>query len=329
MPEKDLRRRELQARSDTALAALAEASPEYTIDDDQPECRGGTNFITFGTLQGQAIVYKYFDYLPRKRQEEKTLRLYAPSGLVPTVYPADTDAILVMERLSGSTLTEAEGRLTQDQVKRLYYQIGRAIARIVDIAPGATSDGQYDLPAKPGFDYEFYCRSSVCALFDTVMERATRILHDNDVPDADVLDESLTSLRQNRNAIVSYRSFVQMDDFHSHNIIVDDTQLRGFVDLEMTRYGNEVLLLAAALVMTLDKPGLWASLRRGYEDSRGRPIDSRTMSLATIAGPFSQWIRFVWYWTTDPEFLEEGQTTRGWPIRDIKARVRKLQESEL
>jgi hypothetical protein len=328
MPEKNPRRQEPQARADTALISLRQATPEYTVDDDQPDCRGGTNFITFGTLHGQPVVYKYFDYLPRKTQEEKALRLYAPSGLVPRLYPADTKSMLVMERLLGSTLTEAQNNFTQDRVEGLYYQIGRSIARFVDMAPGATSVGRDDLSARPGFDYEFYCQASVCALFDTVMQRAARVLRDEDVPDADILRASLASLQQHRDEILSYRSFIQMDDFHSHNIIVDGSNLRGFIDLEMTRYGNEVLLLAAAVVMTLDRPALWVSLRRGYEDCRGRPIDPQTMSLATIAAPFSQWIRFIWYWTTDPKFLEEGLATRGWPIRDIKARFLKLQKPE-
>jgi Ser/Thr protein kinase RdoA (MazF antagonist) len=160
------------------------------------------------------------------------------------------------------------------------------------------------------------------------MQRAARVLYDHDVPDADVLEASLASLQQHRDAILSYRSFVQMDDFHSHNIIVDSSQVRGFIDLEMTRYGNEVLLLAAAVVLTLDKPALWASLRKGHEDHCGRPIDPQTMTLARVAAPFSQWIRFMWYWTTDPKFLEEGEATRGWPIRDIKARILKLQKPE-
>ena len=105
-------------------------------------------------------------------------------------------------------------------------------------------------------------------------------------------------------------------------------QLKGFIDLEMTRYGNEILLLAAAMVMTMDEPTLWSSLRRGYEDYCGKPIRPKMITLAKIAAPFSQWIRFMWYWTTDPQHLEEGETTRGWPIRDIKAIVQKLQTME-
>jgi len=328
MAEKEPWQIEKQIRAEGCLAEFLKANPDYSVDESQPECRGGTNFITFGAYRDQPVVYKYFDFLPRKKQEEKALLAYEPTGLVPQLYAADTDSMLVMERLLGTTLTEAEETLAQDRIEQTYDELGRAVARMVSMAPGATSGGRDDLSAKPGCDYDFYRRASVAALFDTVIERAAKVFGEHSVPGAGVLEASLESLRRNRDAILSGRSFVQIDDFHSHNIIVDGPELRGFIDLEMTRYGNEILLLSAAMVMTMDKPSLWSSLRRGYEGYSGKPIDSRTIVLAKVAAPFSQWIRFMWYWTTDPQFLEAGERTREWPIRDIKAIARKLQKTE-
>jgi len=136
-----------------------------------------------------------------------------------------------------------------------------------------------------------------------------------------MLGTSLAALRDYRDDILAYPSFVQMDDFHTCNIMADGPELTGFIDLEMTRSGNEALLLAAALAMTTHgRPERWAWIRRGYEDRRGEPIDRDLLSLACIAAPFSQWIRFMWYWTTeDVSALEPG--ARGWPIRDIKATI--------
>jgi hypothetical protein len=254
--ETDPWRVELQKRGEAVLAAFVEANPEYTVDVEQPEGRGNRSFITFGTYQGQPVVYKQFEYLSRKRQEEKALRLFASTGLVPKLYPAEIESLLVMERLGGLTLGDAEGHLTQDEIEYAYYQIGRAVARIVEFAPGGKSGGRKDLSAQAGTDYEYYCQAGIGGLFDTVMERAAKILAEHNVPDAEVLKTSLSSLQQNRDAILSYPSFVQMDDFHPHNIIMDGPQLRGFIDFEMTRYGNEVLLLASAMVMTKLKPSL-------------------------------------------------------------------------
>ena len=328
MAETEPWRIEKQKRAEACLSEFLEVNPDYSVDDSQPACRGGTNFITFGAFRDEPVVYKHFDFLPRKKQEEMALQSYSTTGLVPKLYPVASDAMLVMERFMGTTLTEAEEALPQNQIEQTYHDLGRAVARIVSMTPSASSGDRDDLSANQGFDYEFYCQASVGALLDTVTERCARVFVKHDVPETEVLDASLASLRQNRDAILSQRSFVQIDDFHSHNIIVDGPQLRGFIDLEMTRYGNEVLLLAAAMVMTMDKPTLWSSLRRGYEGYCGKPIDSQTISLAKIAAPFSQWIRFMWYWTTDPQFLEAGERTRQWPIRDIKAIVQRLQKME-
>jgi hypothetical protein len=319
---------ELQRRAERVLAEFLKANPEFTVDVEQPECRGGTNFITFGACRGKPVVYKRFDWLPRKRQEEKALRLFEPMGLVPKLYPVESDSMLVMERLMGSTLTEAHDHQSQDILEQTYYQLGRAIARIVEFAPGGKSDGQESLTPPPENGYEHYCRTGVGELFDTVIASAAKVLAEEDVPKAEILKKSLSLLQQNRDAILSYPRFLQMDDFHSHNIIVDGPELRGFIDLEMTRYGNEVLLLAAGMVMTMEKPSRWGALRRGYEDYRGKRIDSQTMFLARIAAPFSQWIRFMWYWTADPKSLEEGETTRTWPIRDIIGVFQKLLETD-
>ncbi len=329
MSKADPWRVELQKRAEAVLAAFVEANPEYTVDAEQPECRGGTNFITFGACRGRPVVYKRFDWLPRKLQEEKALRLFAPTGLVPRLYPVESDSMLVMERLMGSTLTEAHEDLPPEVIEGTYYQLGGAIGRIVEFAPGGKSDESEESLPPPEKGYEYYCRTGVGNLFDTVTKSATKILAEQDVPKADVLKESLALLQQNRDGILSYPNFIQMDDFHSHNIIVDGSELRGFIDLEMTRYGNEVLLLAAAVGMTLEKPLLWAALRRGYEDYRGKPIDSQTMFLAKVVVPYGQWIRFMWYWTADPKTLEEGETTRTWPIRDITGIVQKLQTADL
>ena len=99
MAEKEPWRIQKQARAEGCLAELLKANPDYSVDESQPECRGGTNFITFGAFRDQPVVYKYFDYLPRKKQEEKALLAYEHTGLVPQLYAADTDSMLVMERL--------------------------------------------------------------------------------------------------------------------------------------------------------------------------------------------------------------------------------------
>ena len=255
-----------QKRAEACLAEFLAGNPDYSVDDSQPAGRGGTNFITFGAFRDEPVVYKHFDFLPRKQQEETALRSYRATGLVPKLYPVASEEMLVMERFVGITLTEAEETLAQNQIEQLHYELGRALAHMVSIMPRVSSDGRNDLSAQRGFDYEFYCQACVGALLDHVTEQGAQILERHDVPEKELLEVSLASLRQNREALLSAPSFLQIDDFHSHNIIVEGPRLKGFIDLEMTRHGNEILLLAPAMVMNMKKPMLWTSLRRGYED---------------------------------------------------------------
>jgi len=328
MPEIEGWRAEQLKRADAALSGLIEANPGCSVDGDGPEWLVGTNLVTFGALNGEPVVYKYFDWLPRKMQEESALRLFAPTGVVPKLYPVESDSVLVMERLRGQTLNVVEQGLGEGRLQHLYYQLGQAMAKMVVVAPGGRARGRRDLSAKPGFDYEFYCQADLDVLFDTVIGRAAGVLAEQDVPHRTILERSLTALRDHGEAILARPGFVQTDDFHTSNVMAAGSELTGFIDLEMTRWGNEVLLLAAALAMMDERPERWAWIRRGYEHGRGARIDSELSSLARIAVPFSQWIRFMWYWTTeDASALEPG--ARGWPIRDIKATAEALEEIQV
>ena len=308
---------EKRQRANASLSQLLEAYPGLSVDHDEPAWREGTNLVAFGEFEGDPVVLKYYDWQPRREQEEKALQLFAPSGLVPRLYPVDSDSVLVMERLRGSTLHCVGPGLEQETLRSVYCHLGRGIARIVRVAPGGPAGGRHDLQATRGFDYEFYCRADIGDLFGTVTDRAAEVLAEHEVPHRTVLEASLLELRKERDALLAYQTFIQMDDIHTNNVMVDGHELTGFIDLEMTRYGNEVFLLAAALAMTLTgRPEGWAWIRQGYEDVRG-PMDGRLLSLIRVAAPFSQWCRFMWYWTGDPREFEEG--ARGWPVRDIKA----------
>jgi len=320
-----------QKRAELALSRLIEENPGYSVDAGQPEWIVGTNYVTFGTFEGYPVVYKYFDWSPRKEQEEKALQLLAPTRLIPKLYPVKAESILVMEKLRGSTLHTVEKDLEKDQLQRVYYQLGQAVARIVELTPGKPSGGRRDLSAELGFDYQFYCQADIGSLFDTVMVRAARILAERDVPEKSILGKSLSALRQSRKAILAYPTFIQMDDFHTSNIMAEGPDLTGFIDLEMTRWGNEVLVLAAMLaMMQRGRPERWNWIQQGYEDRQGKSIDDDLLALARIAAPFSQWTRFMWYWSTDnlPRWVIE-ENLRMAEVRDIKEIVQAVENMRL
>jgi aminoglycoside phosphotransferase len=306
MTETDLWRIELQKRAEAHLAAFLEANPEHSVDREQPECRGGTWFVTFGSFREEPAVFKYYDGHPRKDYEKKALELFGPTGLVPKLYPGETDRMLVMERLPGLTLEEAEKELNPSEQDDLYFHLGEAVAKVVEMKPGrelahrrentfraAEENDFYNTPYS-ALD-ELYRQADTATFFDTTLARAAQVLRDRDVAHREVLNRSIASLQQNRDAILSYTDFVIMDDFHTNNIMAEGTRITGFIDLEMTRPGNEILLLGAALCSMCDRPERWESFRRGYERARGTPMDDAVLSLVRIAAPFTRWIRFTWY----------------------------------
>ena len=319
-----------QKRAENALSRLIEANPGLSVSKDHQDWLFGTNFVTFGTFNSQPIVFKYFDWRPRKDQEEKALRSLLATGFVPKLCPIESDSILVWERLQGTTLDNIEKQHKQEQLEKIYYQLGMAMAKIVEVAPIYASKGRHNLIAGSGFDYEFYCQSDIETLFDTIIKRSAKALAEKDVPHKAILNKSLSALQKNRDAILAYPTFIQMDDFHSGNIIVDEDKLMGFIDLEMTRYGNEVFLLASALAITTDEGqhGQWHWIRQGYEYGQRKPIDSDLLYLACISASFTQWTRFMWYWSTDdlPQWAIDANMRKSvtTDIRIITETIQKL-----
>ena len=76
-------REEEARRADARLAQLLTEAPGLAVDKNQVEWLRGTNFIKHWTFDGKPVVLKYFDWQPRKAQEEKALRLFEPTGCVP------------------------------------------------------------------------------------------------------------------------------------------------------------------------------------------------------------------------------------------------------
>ena len=116
-----------QIRAEAALSSLIEENPGCTVNKDEHKWIVGTGFVTFGTFEGQPVVFKYCDWQPHKERQEEALRLFASTGLVPKLYPVDSNSILVMERLRGSTLYVVEQRLEPYQMRRVYHQLGQAV----------------------------------------------------------------------------------------------------------------------------------------------------------------------------------------------------------
>ena len=300
------------------IQLLIEQHPELRLNIGDPsEFGGATNNIYSGQYNDQPIVFKHFKSLSRKKHEETVLKHFAQTGYVPHVYDIHNDHILVMQRYMGLPFYKAEETVSFEQWQNLFRQLGKALAKIVITAPGSdqAKTGLQDITPEPDPDYHFYCSASVETFFDTITESSARILKEKDVPHKIILEKSLSAMRAHRDTLLSAPQFIYIDDFHYANIIADGPTLHGFIDFEMTRFGNEIFVLANVLASMIPKqPERWAWIREGYEEGHGHVLDADLISLAVIFAPFTHWIRFKGYW--EPEEEPEWVKKRG-----VKKRV--------
>ena len=300
------------------IQLLIEQHPELHLNNgDASEFGGATNNIYSGQYNDQPIVFKHFKNLSRKKHEEAVMKLFAETGYVPHIYNIQSDSILVMQRFIGLPFYKAEETVTFEQWQNLFRQLGKALAKIVRAAPGSdkADTGLQDITPEPDPDYHFYCTASVETFFDTIIESSARILKEKDVPHKAILEKSLYAIRVHKETILSVPQFIYMDDFHYANIIADGPKLHGFIDFEMTRFGNEIFVLANVLAsMIPSQPERWVWIREGYEEGRGQTLDADMIALAVIFAPFTHWIRFKGYW--EPEEEPEWVKKRG-----VKKRV--------
>ena len=308
------------------IDTIVQATPNLTLDEDYlPGFPGGTNTALFGHLNGKPIVFKYFHNKDRKDHEEKVLKLFQKTGYVPQLYPIKNDSVLIIERLPGLPFFMVEENVSLQEWEELFNQLGQALASIVKIAPGSdlAISGKQNLPREPGFDYKFYCTANLETFFDTVIEISTNVLETCDLPHQSLLEKSLNDLRTNRDAILAYPSFIFLDDFHYSNIIAQGPTLQGFIDLEMSRYSNEVLVLGSVMASVIPSQlERWSWIKTGYEAICRNRLDPETIYLSEIVAPFNPWIRFMWYWGCDevPAWAKE-KNLRMSVIQDIKDAV--------
>ena len=130
----------MNARLQVALdevTVLMDANSGLSIDTDfMPPCPGRTNDVFFGHYDGQPVAIKRYATADRKRQEEKTLKLFSDTGYVPAVLPIESDTILVIDRLPGKPFFMCENALTAGAWADLFRQLGSATASVVACAPG-------------------------------------------------------------------------------------------------------------------------------------------------------------------------------------------------
>jgi len=97
--------------------------------------------------------------------------------------------------------------------------------------------------------------------------------------------------------------------------------------MEMTRMGNEPLMLGTVFAELHDKPGAWEEFKTAYRTARNEDDNEFAFHMARVTATFSQWIRCTWYLSTDDQpwwakELELGNTTVK-SIAELEERIQK------
>ncbi len=254
---------ELAERSDACIARFVEANAGYTVDAVQPEYRGGTNHVTFGSFRGQPAVYKYFATSGRWANEHFCLNHFAHTGLVSRIFHSLQDTLIVMARLPGQDIwtTLGEGKLEPERIRDLSAEIGRAIGRLV-LVPLP--------PVGPGYcpirDFrEIMWSPDLSDTVDRYLARGRRARESAEVYRVPFFSESLALIERELRRIPERRHVLFHEDIFNQR--VENGVFHGFYDLEMCRFGTEEMQLGVAV--DLCGPGRldWDQLIEGYEET--------------------------------------------------------------
>ncbi|RIK31072.1 MAG: hypothetical protein DCC55_36760 [Chloroflexi bacterium] len=277
---------------------------ELRLWDDAP-IQSATNRVLYGERAGKPVVFKFFFRKTRKWQEERALQSLAASGVVPKLYPYPSEEILVMERLPGQMLWQAQKDLSAAALRNVYRQVGAGLARLMKYADRPAENADWQNPYAPtdrfwSTSFEHYFDETLATCRDALAR------HEIDEP---ALHESVRNLQAIRSEVLAQPVFMHVDDIHGANMIVDGDRFQGFLDFEMSRLGNELYLLGATLQWAcLDNSAQWPPMRAGYEEEQGAPLSAHTVELVKIFAPFQNWCRFAWYWGSDdqPDWVRQG-----------------------
>ncbi len=166
--------------------------------------------------------------------------------------------------------------------------------------------------------------------FTTIIERSIRVLKDKDIPHKNILMPSIRALENKKDEILAFPNFIHMDDFHDNNIMTDGKRITGFIDLEMTRLGNEILFLGQVLLGCGTGIFSWKPFRKGYEEMKGKSLSQKKLSLIKIAAFFPLWSQFAWYWSINelPWWAKEGNMQLS-VVNQIKKAVNEIESVKL
>lgn len=289
----------LLEQAEFAVEQYAAEHPEYRVDSEQPDYRGGTNRIILGHRGSEPVVFKYFVTRSRWANELFCLRHFQPAGIVPAVLDVVPERLIVMERLGGSDgLAEvAAGAVSAGPARELSRQIGQALGKIANTPLPVAVEGYSPLCDFTGLKW-FPRPNRMLEYYLAACRRIQSVIPAYADP---FCTASLSLLSAQAPHVDSERQILFHEDIW--NLRVQAGQFVGFYDLEMCRPGTESMQLGVALELCGPDRLDWSHLQRGYETEVGRVLDESDLLAALAMNHFYHWIRICRWgeWNGDPE----------------------------
>ncbi|MBV7327821.1 hypothetical protein KFU94_06090 [Chloroflexi bacterium TSY] len=263
-------REELAKQSAIAIEDFIRQHPEYSVDDEQPKYRGGTNLVTFGHCGQKPIVFKYFIRTYRWVHEYFCLRHFAKTGHVPEILAVVPERMVVMSCFPSSGLeTEVLNKIEREQVSR---EIGQAVADLVQWPLPKVEERPTDLSEFERFSW----RSDIGEILGDSLRRCRRIQELYPAYQAPFFSESFALAEQCIDFIDQQPRILFHEDMP--NLSVHEAHFQGFYDLEMVRVGTEALQLGVAVHLCrphwVEEPWLdWHNFLIGYQSRTGRTVN--------------------------------------------------------
>lgn len=296
-------------RAVAAVRAFMEERDGWQFSAQPPFVQGNSHRVVRACWNDAPVVFKFYSNPSSKESELAALRHYASSGLVPEIIDTEPDYLLVMTETPGTTLRDLlQGDSEQNSPKwpERMRQIGKAIARFAQMPLD---------PAMPA-QVELWIASS--------LEASWRVYEAEPSYHTALFRQSLEMQEAFLPTVMEPPFFLYNADLNPGNILIDDGNLSGFVDVEACRPGTlalqcgGVLFSLAAYDYNQDiAPGLWSAFLEGYEGLMG-PTWSSELSQASLA------MAYFKYWTFIHCNAYPGRQRPSWFVLPDAVRAREV-----
>ncbi|MEZ4868860.1 MAG: phosphotransferase [Caldilineaceae bacterium] len=279
-------RAEMERLAWPAVADFVAAHPQYQVDADQSGSTSVTNFVIFGqhTLADgsvEPVVFKYFCQDERKEREIFALRHFAATGLAPQLLAEQGARLIVMTRLPGAFLPNAETareEFSKLDATQIGYTLGQATATLLRV-PLTASTAQE-------FERRFYDGETLTTYLGDILAASHAIHQRVAYYRGATFGRSLAHIETHLAYILRQPRLLYHQD--AMNMHFAGSRFVGFFDLEMCRVGTEAMQLGS-LWQIFAGYDAWTGFAEGFANTTGRTLTAHDVEAGRAFAHFMVW----------------------------------------